>query len=77
MVRIRLQRAGRKNQPIYRVVIADKKAPRDGRFIAKIGHYIPTGNKECKIDMDIYNEWLSKGAQPTDRVKHLVETYYK
>lgn len=72
MVKIRLTRTGRKNQPSYRIVVADARAKRDGRHIEILGHYSPLGEKEVEIDKEKYLEWIEKGAQPTERVKRLV-----
>ena len=74
MVKIRLRRMGAKKAPFYRVVVADSRYPRDGRFIEEIGSYDPTQEPELvKIDMDKANEWIKKGAQPTDTVKRLMK----
>ena len=72
MVKIRLRRMGAKKAPFYRVVVADSKYPRDGRFIAEIGTYNPmTEPAEGKIDAEEAAKWLANGAQPTDTVKEL------
>lgn len=72
MVKIRLRRMGAKRAPFYRVVVADSKYPRDGRFIEEIGTYNPmTDPAEIKIDAEKAAKWLSDGAQPTDTVKDL------
>ena len=72
MVKIRLRRMGAKKAPFYRVVVADSKYPRDGRFIAEIGTYNPmTEPAEVKIDAEAAAKWLADGAQPTDTVKAL------
>lgn len=71
-VKIRLKRMGAKKSPFYRVVVADSRSPRDGRFIDNLGYYDSTKQPaEVKIDGDKAIEWLSKGAQPTDTVKSL------
>ena len=74
MVKIRLRRMGAKKAPFYRVVVADSRYPRDGRFIEEIGYYDPT--KEPSV-VSIYKEkadkWLANGAQPTDTVKKLLK----
>lgn len=71
-VKIRLRRMGAKKAPFYRVVVADSRAPRDGRFIEEIGYYNPVSNpKEIKIDEEKVQKWISDGAQPTDTVKKL------
>ena len=72
MVKIRLRRMGAKKAPFYRVVVADGRYPRDGRFIEEIGYYNPlTSPAEIKINAEKANEWLAKGAQPTETVKAL------
>ncbi len=73
-VKIRLKRTGAKKQPSYRVVVADSRSPRDGRFIQEIGYYNPQANpKLLKIDEEAAKYWLSKGAQPTDTVRSLLK----
>ncbi len=73
-VKIRLSRVGAKKQPYYRVVVADARAPRDGRFIEVIGRYNPrTEPSTVEIDKEKALAWLSKGAQPTDQVKNLLK----
>jgi small subunit ribosomal protein S16 len=65
---------GAKKKPFYRVVVADSRYPRDGRFIEEIGYYNPnTDPSDVKIDADKAKEWLSKGAQPTDTVRALLK----
>ena len=72
IVKIRLRRMGAKRAPFYRVVVADSKYPRDGRFIEEIGTYNPmTEPAEVKIDAEKAAKWLANGAQPTDTVKDL------
>ena len=72
MVKIRLTRMGAKKAPSYRVVVADSRYPRDGRFIEEIGYYNPRTNPaEVKIDADKAKDWMVKGAQPTETVKAL------
>jgi len=72
MVRIRLRRTGKTKQPSYRVVVADSRAPRDGRFIEIIGHYNPVRQpKVLEIKQDRARYWLSVGAQPSDTVTYL------
>ena len=72
-VRIRLKRMGAKKRPFYRVVVADVRAPRDGRFIETLGTYNPLLNPaEVKLDAERVRLWLSRGAQPSDTVKHLL-----
>lgn len=74
MVRIRLQRFGRKKDPFYRIVAADSRSPRDGKFIEIIGYYEPK-KKILKIDKERYLDWLRKGAQPTDIVSAIVKNF--
>ncbi|MDD6881782.1 MAG: 30S ribosomal protein S16 [Firmicutes bacterium] len=72
MVKIRLKRMGAHKKPFYRIVVADVRAPRDGKFIEEIGYYNPmTEPKEIKINEEAAQKWLSNGAQPTDTVKAL------
>ncbi len=72
MVKIRLTRMGDKKSPFYRIVVADERAPRDGRFIDIIGTYNPIVNPaEIKIDAEKAKTWIANGAQPTDTVKAL------
>ncbi|BBB93219.1 MAG TPA: 30S ribosomal protein S16 [Methylomusa anaerophila] len=71
-VKIRLKRMGAKKSPFYRVVVADSRSPRDGRFIETLGHYDSTIEPAViKIDEEKAINWLQKGAQPTDTVKNL------
>ena len=71
-VKIRLKRMGAHKKPFYRVVVADSRAPRDGRFIEEIGYYNPmTEPKDIKLDAELAKKWLANGAQPTDTVKAL------
>ena len=71
-VKIRLRRMGYKRNPIYRIIVADSKSPRDGRFIDEIGTYNPnTDPSEFKVDEEAAKKWLANGAQPTDTVKSL------
>lgn len=73
-VKIRLRRMGAKKAPFYRVVVADSRFPRDGRFIEEIGFYDPTKEPAViNIDKDKANDWIKKGAQPTDTVKRLLK----
>ena len=72
-VKIRLRRIGAKKKPIYRVVIADSRSPRDGRFIETVGHYNPLVNPpQISVDGERVQQWLKWGAQPTDTVKSLL-----
>ena len=73
-VKMRLTRIGKKKTPFYRVVIADARAPRDGRFVEEIGYYNPlTDPVEIKIAADKAKQWIKNGAQPTDTVKVLLK----
>jgi small subunit ribosomal protein S16 len=73
MVKIRLRRMGRRNRPFYRVVAADSRSPRDGKFIELIGHYDPLADPETiSIDEEKALKWLRSGAQPTDTVRSLL-----
>jgi small subunit ribosomal protein S16 len=77
-VRVRLTRVGSKKNPIWRVVVADQRSPRDGRFIETIGHYNPqTEPSTIRIDQERLQHWLDRGAQPTGSVKQLVKAYAK
>ena len=74
MVKIRLHRMGAKKAPFYRVVVADSRYPRDGRFIEEIGTYNPcVSPAEVKIDAERAKEWIKTGAQPTDTVRELLK----
>lgn len=73
-VKIRLRRMGAKKAPFYRVVVADSRYPRDGRFIEEIGYYNPMENPSIiKIDAEKAKKWIENGAQPTDTVKVLLK----
>ncbi len=73
-VKIRLKRMGMKKKPFYRVVVADERSPRDGRFIEEIGTYNPmTQPAEIKIDTEKAVQWMKNGAQPTDTVRILLK----
>jgi len=73
VVRIRLRRTGKTKKPAYRVVVADSRAPRDGRFIEIIGHYNPlTDPPRIEIDREKAAAWLKKGAQPSNTVRQLL-----
>lgn len=74
MVKMRLKRMGMKKKPFYRVVVADERSPRDGRFIEEIGYYDPTKEPSVvKIDADKAKQWLANGAQATDTVRVLLK----
>ncbi len=76
-LKIRLTRGGAKKRPYYRIVVADARAPRDGRFIEKIGSYDPMKAKDSAervvLDLEKAKDWLAKGAQPTDRVLRFLD----
>ena len=73
-VKIRLKRMGAKKAPFYRVVVADSRFPRDGRFIEEIGTYNPlTKEKEFNVDAEKAKKWIANGAQPTDTVRDLLK----
>lgn len=72
-VKIRLKRMGAKQRPFYRIVVADSRSPRDGRFISEVGTYNPLVNPaEIKINKEAVIDWVKKGAQPTDTVRNLL-----
>jgi len=73
-VRIRLKRMGAKKKPFYRIVVADSRYPRDGRFIEEIGYYNPTTTPTTfKVDEEKVRQWISKGAKPSDTVRALLD----
>ena len=73
-VKIRLKRLGAKKSPFYRVVVADERSPRDGRFIEEIGYYNPlTDPVDIKINAEKATKWLNNGAQPTETVRSLLK----
>ena len=76
-LKIRLSRWGAKKRPIYRIVVADSRMPRDGRFIEKLGNFDPLKKKDdatrLVLDVEKAKEWMAKGAQPTDRVTRLLD----
>lgn len=74
MVKIRLRRMGAKKSPFYRIVVADSRYPRDGRFIEEIGTYNPmTAEVEVKVDAERAQKWIKNGAQPTDTVRGILK----
>lgn len=74
-VKLRLKRMGAKQRPFYRIVAADSRSPRDGRFIETVGTYNPVANPaEVKIDKEVALKWLNNGAQVTDTVKTLLKS---
>jgi small subunit ribosomal protein S16 len=74
MVKIRLKRIGAKNNPVYRVVVADSRKPRDGRFVEILGSYYPSaeGSAKFRLDLSRADYWLGTGAQPTDTAKSIL-----
>ena len=73
MVKIRLRRMGAKKAPFYRIVVADSRCPRDGRFIEEIGTYDPMAEGDnIKVDLERAKYWISNGAQPTETVRGLL-----
>ena len=75
-VKIRLARHGAKKHPVYRVVVADGRCPRDGRYIEQVGRYNPNTDPS-EISLDMEKDWIAKGAQPTDTVVRLIDTVKK
>ena len=74
MVKIRLRRMGAKKAPYYRIVVADSRSPRDGRFIEELGVYDPMADgAKIKVDMERAKYWIANGAQPTDTVRGLLK----
>ena len=74
MVKIRLRRMGAKKAPYYRIIVADSRSPRDGRFIEEIGTYDPLSESEkLKVDLERAKYWIANGAQPTDTVRGLLK----
>ena len=74
-VKIRLRRMGQKKAPFYRIVVADSRSPRDGRFIDEIGYYDPTKEpSEIRVDEEAAKKWLGNGAQPTQTVEKILKT---
>lgn len=72
-VKLRLARAGAKKRPFYRIVAADSRSPRDGKFIDQLGHYDPTQNPALmRIDMEKLDRWLKVGAKPSQTIKELI-----
>ena len=75
MVKLRLKRMGKKRNPIYRIVVADARSPRDGRFIDEIGTYDPNCDPSAiKVDEEAAKKWLSNGAQPTETVARIFKS---
>ena len=74
-VKIRLRRMGQKKAPFYRIIVADSRSPRDGRFIEEIGTYDPSGDPSIvKINEELAKKWLANGAQPTEVVSRIFKT---
>lgn len=72
MLRIRLTRTGKRNQPHYRIIVTEKRSKRDGDFLENLGYYIPYSNPaKVKLDTQAYQKWIDKGAQPTEVVSYL------
>ena len=75
MLRIRLKRVGARNQPSYRIVVADSRKPRDGAFVDHIGHYNPRIDPpEIVVDSEKAKKWINNGAQPSDAVRRMLES---
>ena len=75
-VKIRLRRMGAHKKPFYRIVVADSRFPRDGRCIEEIGYYNPMVEPvEVKLDMEKVSKWIKNGAQPTDRVRSIINSF--
>ena len=80
MVVIRMARGGAKKRPFYRIVVADKRSPRDGKFIERLGFFNPVakgGEERLKLDLAKAQEWIAKGAQPSERVASLIKEAVK
>lgn len=76
MLKIKLARFGKKNQPHYRIVVTEARSKRDGKYVALLGQYAPSQTpKTLNLDLDAYKEWLEKGAQPTETVAGLAKRY--
>ncbi|MDI4567591.1 MAG: 30S ribosomal protein S16 [Mycoplasma sp.] len=76
MVKIRMRRIGKKFNPIYQIVVADERFPRDGRFIEKIGFYNPV-SKELKVNQELREKWIKVGAKPSETVRNLFKSLDK
>jgi small subunit ribosomal protein S16 len=75
MLKIKLARFGKKHQAHYRIVVNEARDKRDGKYVALVGHYSPVIPKKLEIDLKVYKEWISKGAQPTDTVAALFKRF--
>ena len=73
MIKIRLQRKGRIRRPIYHIVVADSRSPRDGRFIEQVGNYNPMQEDSYKIDLEKVDKWIGDGAKPSSTVSSLIK----
>lgn len=73
MVKIRLKRVGAKKKPFYRIIVADSRSPRNGRFIEEIGYYNPIDKSQIKINTERAKQWIDTGAKPTDIVRKLLK----
>ncbi len=81
MIVVRLARGGKKSKPFYRVVVADQRFPRDGRFIERLGYYNPVFNREgdqvIEIDLERFDHWIKQGAKATPRVAQIIKRQRK
>lgn len=81
MIVVRLARGGKKSKPFYRVVVADQRFPRDGRFIERLGYYNPVFNREgdqvIEVDLERFDHWIKQGAKPTPRVAQIIKRQRK
>ena len=76
MLRVRLRRVGSRNQPSFRIVVADSRAARDGAFVDQVGHYNPrTDPATIVVDLEKVDKWVSQGAKPSESVEQLLRTY--
>ncbi|MCD8484262.1 30S ribosomal protein S16 [Candidatus Woesebacteria bacterium] len=75
MLRIKLTRIGKKHQPQYRIVVTEKRSKRDGKYVEQVGFYNPLGDKILSFEVDKYQSWIQKGAQPTDTVANLFKKF--
>lgn len=75
MLKIKLARFGKKHQPHYRIVVNEARDKRDGKYVALVGHYTPVAPKQLEIDVKAYQEWVKKGAQPTETVASLFKRF--
>ncbi len=76
MLRIKLSRVGKKGQPSYRIVVTEQRDKRDGQYVTQVGFYNPSATpKDIRFEKDLYEQWLKKGAQPTDTVAALYQKF--